>query len=204
MAKKGITLEDVQNAVHALEVRGERVTQLAVRRALGDTGSLSTISKHLEIIRSHRTNKPHQLSDLPDDLAAAISQSVSTLWEHAQSIARCDIDSIRNTALERTQALQKEVDEMCSGFDQQTEQLLQIQFALEHTSEQLIEAERMLVVLQAEKAELEKHNVALLSRMDSQAAAIEKLTSQISLNVEQKNSSCTRGKSRSIESTPNQ
>ena len=204
MARKGITLEAVQNAVNQIEARGERVTQLAVRHALGNTGSLSTISKHLEAIRSHRMNQPHQLDDLPDDLAAAISQSVATLWQHAQTIAKSDIDSIRHAALERTQALQREVDEMCIGFDEQSEELGRIQSALEQSLEELKASERALVVVETEKTELEKHNATLLSRLDSQEAAIEKLTAQISLNVEREDTCSNRGKNQGAVSTTKQ
>lgn len=182
----GITKKDVEIAIDAIESRSERATHEAVRRELGNTGSMATVNKHVKAIRSQRENQQTKLIELPDDLSHAITQSVSTLWEHAQQIAKRDIEAIRIAALERTEALQMEVDEMCASFDEQAEQLSQMQSALEQSSVLLNDAERSLVVAEAEKAELEKHNAALLARLDSQAAAIDNLTTKIGADIRQK------------------
>lgn len=190
----GITKKDVEIAVDAIESRGERATHEAVRRELGNTGSMATVNKHVKAIRSQRENQQTNLIKLPDDLSHAITQSVSTLWEHAQQIARRDIEAIRIAALERTEVLQMEVDDICVGFDEQAEQLAQMQVELEQSSIRLRDAERALVVAETEKAELERHSTALLARLDSQAAAIEMLTSRISLNAGGENTHNNRGK----------
>ncbi|MCW8905975.1 MAG: DNA-binding protein [Sedimenticola sp.] len=179
MARQGITLDDVQTAVTEIEARNERVTLLAVRRALGDTGSMSTIRMHLETLRSRRSNENRAASELPNDLAAAISASVSTLWEHAQQIARRDIDAIRGAAMAQSEALGNELEEMSTIYDEQTEELAKIQLLKNKLSEQLREAEQTLVATKAENNELVKLNEALLLRIDNQTAALEGLINRI-------------------------
>lgn len=180
MARKGISLEDVQAAVNEIEKRGECVTHMAVRRELGDTGSLSTIGKHLLKIRSHGASKNRRTTDLPEELSIALTNSVSELWTHAQDIAQRDIESIRRAALEQTEELQREVEQICVSFDKQAEKLVDLEMTLEQSLARLKEAEKALVVVETEKTELEKHNTALLSRLESQTNAIEGLMRQIS------------------------
>lgn len=181
---KGITKEDVEKAIDTIESRGDRATHDSVRRELGDTGSMATINKHIKAIQSQRASQHTKRMDLPDDLSNAISQSVSALWEQAQQIARRDIEAIRSAALERTDTLQKEIDAMCTSFDEQAELFAKTQSELKRSQVRLEEVERALLVAETEKAELEKHNAALLSRLDSQAAAIEQLMLKISMDVE--------------------
>jgi len=198
---KGITKEDVEKAIYTIESRGDRTTHDSVRRELGDTGSMATINKHIKAIQSQRASQHTKRMDLPDDLSNAISQSVSALWEQAQQIARRDIEAIRSAALERTDTLQKEIDAMCTSFDEQAVLLAKTQSELERSLVRLEEVERALLVAETEKAELEKHNAALLSRLDSQAAVIDTLISQISVNVCRKDASDANDTGRDIGAT---
>lgn len=188
MPRAGITFDDVKAAVSELENRGESVTQLAVRKALGDTGSLTTIGAHLRALRKERAEVQGPPRQVPSELTQTLEQSVTSLWTRAQELARADIDAIRQAAQERVEAAEKELEALSQAFDKQQDQIDQMQIALDQLSVQLREVENARATLEAEKSSLENINDALFGRLDSHAHAIEDLMSKVSREL----ASCDR------------
>jgi len=179
MPRQGVSLEEVASAVREIEARGERVTYLAVRRALGDTGSMSTIRAHIEAFRSQQNSVPREAREVPSDLAADLAQSASRFWDRAQESARRDVEIIRAAAQERAESLQKELDELCADYDVQADKLTQTQMSLESVLKQLHAVEQGLVATQAEKAELDRAYGTLIARFDAQTKAINRLMTKV-------------------------
>lgn len=178
MARHGVTIEDVANAIRDIEARGDRVTYLAVRRALGDTGSMSTIRAHIEAVRAQQSSPPREAREVPSDLASDITQSAARFWDRAQEAARRDIEVIRAAAQARSESLQKELDDLCVAYDAQSETLTQKEADLVVLRDRLREVEEAFVAKQAEKSELEKAYAALMIRFDAQTDAIGRLTTK--------------------------
>lgn len=184
MPRSGVTLQDVEQAVAELERRGQRVTQLAVRKALGDTGSMSTIRAHLETMRQTRSSEQSERQELPAEVADAVTRALSGVWDQAQAVARADVEAIRSAAQARSEALGRELEELSTAYDEQAEQLSQVEAALAQATAELRAAERALTVAIAEKAEGRKLNKALLARLDSQSEFIGQVTAQFGLGLE--------------------
>jgi chromosome segregation ATPase len=184
MPRAGVTFEEVAAAVAELESRGDRATQLAVRHALGDRGSMNTIRDHLKTLREQRAADRRESRDMPPEMMGAIQDSAASLWKRAQELATRDVEAIRSATQARVDMAEQESEDLAAAYDEQTEQLRQSRLALEDTQKRLEEAEQARVTAQAEKAEIEKLNSALLTRLDSQAEAIERLTAQLSKNLQ--------------------
>lgn len=184
MPRAGITFDDVKAAVSELESRGESVTQLAVRRVLGDTGSLTTIRAHLCTLREERTEVQGPPQQVPPELTQTLEQSVTGLWTRAQELARADIEAIRQAAQGRVEAAEEELEALSQAFDQQQERVDQLQSALDQVSAQLRAAEQTRAALEAEKSSLENINQALLARLDSQTQAVEHLSQRLAIKGE--------------------
>lgn len=179
MARTGVTLEEVAEAVKELEKRGERVTQLAVRRELGDRGSMSTLRDHLHTLRNRMVAERQPPQEVPPELNAAMEASLSTLWERAQSLARQDIEAIRKAAQGRVELAEREMEDLGRAFDEQCERLIDAETTLKDLKLRISESEQRRGALEAEKGEITRVNEALLSRLDTQAEAIEQLTRQV-------------------------
>ncbi|SEI88981.1 DNA-binding protein [Frateuria terrea] len=87
---RGITQDQVNTAADAILGAGENPTVEKVRTELG-TGSPNTVTRMLDVWRSHLGERLRQLSALPD-LPTPVGQAMMTLWqlatEHAsQAIA---------------------------------------------------------------------------------------------------------------------
>jgi chromosome segregation ATPase len=179
MARTGVTIEDVMEAVETLEKKGDRVTQLSVRRALGDRGSMSTIRDHLRELRSRMAIDRQSAQEVPSELKDTIESSMGALWEQAQSLARQDVEEIRKAAQARVELAERELEEMGRVFDEQCERLNEAETALKDLELRISATDESRVAIEAEKAEIVRVNKALLERLDTQADAIKHLTKQI-------------------------
>jgi len=92
MSRNGITLEDTRAAIDALLERGEHPTHLSIREELGNTGSLSTISKHLDIIQATKvaTQTP-AIADIPKEVQEAFQDTLRLTWKAAIERSSSDI-----------------------------------------------------------------------------------------------------------------
>lgn len=100
MTRLGITYAEVALAAENLQLSGEKPTIERIRRALGDTGSHSTIAKYLQ---SWRENSPALVSTVPADGSPAVVQAaVQSVWQQLQSDATSKIKKLEeDIAVER-------------------------------------------------------------------------------------------------------
>ena len=108
MPRPGITPEQVFAAASALRDRGQTVTVQAVRQVLG-AGRFTTVAQHLRAWRAH-TEAPPPLV-LPPAIEAAATQTLTTVWTAACTLARQEIDTIRAGAATQEQAAQAAIQE---------------------------------------------------------------------------------------------
>ncbi len=181
MPRAGITLEDVKKAVEMLERNGESVTQSNVRRALGDTGSMTTIKTYLEEIRKQKSNAVQNLREMPSDLEKQISTMISEIWSKSLEYTQQDINEIRQAANAKVSALQAELDDLCKAYDEQSEKLRALENALKNERDNLKVSEKNMDKIEAEKIAIEKMYQQLLQHFDAQAKEFERMFAQIDI-----------------------
>lgn len=106
MSRSGITYQAVSEAANSLKKRGEEPTITKIRVELGGTGSLSTISNHL--------NKYRELSeeviqeDLPVELEKVLMSSMTQVWNCANEFAKQDHHKLKKIWDEKEAEFEKE------------------------------------------------------------------------------------------------
>jgi hypothetical protein len=86
MARSGLTKSQVRTVRDRLQAEGRYPSVDAVRHALGDVGSKSTIHKYLKALRDEDTGAVIQRDDTEDALRAVVEQLADRL--HTQAEAR--------------------------------------------------------------------------------------------------------------------
>ncbi|AOV16919.1 hypothetical protein BJI67_07445 [Acidihalobacter aeolianus] len=133
MGRSGITLEQVESAVSALEARNEAVTYDAIRNELG-SGGYSTIGKHLQTLRARTASTSPMTVEVPAEIAASLTATLGQLWQQAQSVAAQDVETLRRAANARVQTAEQDLEQLLRRLDSTLEELEQTQSALAQSS----------------------------------------------------------------------
>lgn len=180
MARTGITFDDVSAAAESVLARGQEPTISGIRQELGDTGSMTTIQRHLSAWRSENKAKCIKTNSLPDALEVAFRSSLEELWRTSQQIAQSDIEEIRRSAQTTSQELRKDLAEACDAFDRQSAELSKRSAEVESLTIQREHLTQTVNNLTAEKAELERRFEEVVSRLEGRlmelTGVIENLT----------------------------
>ena len=109
MPQRGVTVNDVEEAMDALIASGEPVNVRNVRRALGDRGSLTTLVAHMREVRARDT--VHDLSAgptpgraLPDPVLQGLMLGARKHWDALNNAADAIIEQARTQAADRVEA----------------------------------------------------------------------------------------------------
>lgn len=172
MARNGIGYEDVKTAVESLLGRGEDITIGAVRRELGDTGSLTTIQRHLSSWRSENRSEGKMAEKLPEAVENAFRRCLHDLWETSQQIARSDIEEIRKATQMASEELQRDLTEMCETHDHLNTEVTRLVTEVETLSKERDHAAQTRTALAAEKAELECRFEAVVGRLEGRLSEL--------------------------------
>ncbi|MES9811660.1 MAG: DNA-binding protein [Candidatus Thiodiazotropha sp.] len=114
MAREGVSFENVQSAVIALEAEGRSVTLRSVRDHLG-TGSMSTIGQHLQRIRESARQPVETV--LPDAVAHAVATAIAQQAEQVRGALARELEA----AQDDVEAMSAQVDQLERTIvDQQT------------------------------------------------------------------------------------
>jgi chromosome segregation ATPase len=108
MARLGITFEQVEIAAETILAAGKNPTIERVRRLLGDTGSNSTLSKHLNDWRSTRlmaTRDDLPAPHLPPD---PVHAAVNRVWQQIYQEAEANTQSVQAKAAAEIEAIQQQ------------------------------------------------------------------------------------------------
>lgn len=175
MARAGINKAVVQKARQSLLAKGINPSIDAVRTALGNTGSKTTISRYLKEIEA-RDPKPHSTSEsLSKELSALVTSLVSRMQEEGTETlvqAQADFDEQRLTLEREAVARQAELDNLTQHQRRHETQLQQV-----HT--ELRQLQQTLVVKQDELGRLNRDNERLLSEARQHAKTIASQEDQI-------------------------
>jgi hypothetical protein len=94
MARIGITYEEVELQAETLVARGENPTLEKVRRALGDRGSNSTLSKYINEWRGRRASFTTPPAVQPT-MSDPVNQAVHRVWHQLQEETQSEISKVR-------------------------------------------------------------------------------------------------------------
>ena len=141
MARAGVYVSDVKRARDALVADGRHPSIDAVRAALGNTGSKTTIHKYLREIEAEEGGRKASVSD-------AIQTLVTQLADQLQGEAATEVERVRGRMAE----LQGAHEHAQTGLESQ---LLDVRQALEGVSRQLASTEQDLAGLK-DQLSLEK------------------------------------------------
>ncbi len=95
MARMGVTYEEVELQAETLVAKGENPTLEKVRRALGDRGSNSTLSKYINEWRGRRAqsspNNPNSILQVSDP----VNEAVNRVWQQLKEESQLEIFKIK-------------------------------------------------------------------------------------------------------------
>jgi chromosome segregation ATPase len=111
MARNGITYEQVANAANLIRTRGMVPSISAIRAALNNEGSFSTISKHLDKWRESDAGKSDD-RPMPEAVENAALSAIGELWQIASKEARDEIAALREEHRVERARMQAEYTEL--------------------------------------------------------------------------------------------
>ena len=172
MERNGIGYDDVKTAVESLLERGEDITIGAVRRELGDTGSLSTIQRHLNRWRSGNRSEREMAQKVPETLENAFRRCLNDLWETSQQIAGSGIDEIRKATQLASEELQRDLTEMCETHDHLNAEVARLLAENDALGKERDHAIQKASTLAAEKAELANRFEDVVGRLEGRLSEL--------------------------------
>jgi len=178
MARPGVTREDVAEAMATIRERGQHPSLMAIRREMGDTGSLKTISDHVHALReidpeaTDPAETPREVLDLAEQLAAKA-------WQISQDNATQDLKELRASMKSQVDRLQRELDESIDAADSFEERYSATRTQLATTAAENEALKLSEAKLQTALISLREQYDTLLARFDQQAATVELLAKSI-------------------------
>lgn len=165
MPRTGITEDQMNTAIQALQERGEAVTKNSVRRELGNTGSFGTIQAFLQSWRMTQAVKepPEEITTVPE----SVQSHFARVWALAMTTAQADL-APRREALEQEAVRLRSVMAQTQAENDEAIRMLEIQNDM--LSEQIAEAKTKDQVAQARVAELADALGYHRARLESQEA----------------------------------
>lgn len=154
MPRTGISYEEVELQADALLVKGQNPTLEKVRRALGDRGSHSTLSKHLSLWRQNKTQRIESPSEvilpqasgifhkqgLPDPVNAAVNR----VWQHLKEESQAQILSIKQEAEKSIELMNLEKEELSLQYHQSLKTIEDLKNELKNLKNENSELEKSL------------------------------------------------------------
>ncbi|WP_165681033.1 DNA-binding protein [Metapseudomonas otitidis] len=168
MARGGINKALVQKARQALLMRGENPSIDAVRVALGNTGSKTTIHRYLKELENAERSRNEVALPLSEKLANLVGQLADQLTEEAQAAVAQDREQLARERLDyQSQVRQAEI------------RILQLESQCTGLTEQLQSAQQALAQEQQLRHQAEVENARLLQAHRDQEARLQDRDRQI-------------------------
>ena len=177
MPQHGVTLVEVEAAVQALRAAARPVTTRSVRHALGDRGSLTTLSTHLRTVRQREAEQEGESRPslaLPDAVVEGLVRGAERYWAEINDAAEAIVAQAQAQAQERVDAARgaaREAREAEEGA----------RAAQAKTTKTLAETEGALEALRAAHDALEEEHRALevtLGLAEERARGAEELAAE--------------------------
>ena len=177
MPQHGVTLVEVEATVQALRAAARPVTTRSVRHALGDRGSLTTLSTHLRTVRQREAEQEDEARSrlaLPDAVVEGLVRGAERYWAEINDAAEAIVAQAQAQAQERVDAARgaaREAREAEEGS----------RAAQAKTAETLAETERAFEALRAAHDALEEEHRGLevtLGLAEERARGAEELAAE--------------------------
>ena len=177
----GITKDQILAAADELQRSGKSPTLVAVRDALGETGSFSTIAPVMAEWRALQAKASTAKTPIPEAFLARMRQQAEHVWVEALGVADELVSSERDALRAARKELETERAEMASLLDHAAEQIAAAtlrQRDLETKTEKLAELHAVAKAeLAGAQARLDEREQAVrrerLERQSAQAALAE-------------------------------
>ncbi|CCH12672.1 MULTISPECIES: DNA-binding protein [Stenotrophomonas] len=152
MARGGLYKSDIQKARDALRAQGKHPSVDAVRVALGNTGSKTTIHRHLKELEEEEGQGPGAKVAVSEALQDLVGRLAGRLQEEADTVVTEARQGFEAQLQERSQALEHQRQEgaALSAQLQRTETALQAEKS-EHTTTQTALADATMTIRQLEE-----------------------------------------------------
>jgi uncharacterized protein involved in exopolysaccharide biosynthesis len=137
MARTGVYFSDVKKARDQLVAQGRHPSIDAVRAALGDTGSKTTIHKYMREIESEEGAKGQSVSDAILALTTQLADQLKREAVLEVEIIRTEMAELRKTHDAQSTALTEELAALQRQLHDVSDQLATSQLSLATTEEQL-------------------------------------------------------------------
>lgn len=183
MAKAGIYKSDVKKARDALLAQGKHPSVDAVRIALGNTGSKTTIHKYLKELEDedggaggHKASVSEALQDLVERLAAQLQDEANAKVDaiEAQAVEKArQHDEALNTAHQTTETLKGQLAALEARLAQESAAHGQVRDALQRESIARHTAEQQVADLKERLLENESHRRSLEEKHQHAREALE-------------------------------
>ena len=177
----GITKDQIWAAADELHRLGKSPTLVAVRDALGETGSFSTIAPAMAEWRTRQARTSTAKTPIPEAFSARMRQQAEHVWAEALSVADELVSSERDALRAARKELETERAEMASLLDHAAEQIAAATLRHRDLESKLEELSDLNAAIKADlagaKARLDEREQALrmerLERQSAQAALAE-------------------------------
>lgn len=195
MARSGLYKTDVQRARDVLLAQGKRPSVDAVRVALGDTGSKTTIHRYLRELEDEEGHRPgaqpavsEALQDLVGRLAARLQEEADTIVAQAQQHHETQIQEARQTLADAQQeatALRQQLQRTETGLQDEraAHAALQQGFADQLTT--IAQLNERIAGMTARLAEREAHAQSLEDKHTHAREALEHFRTSVQEQREQ-------------------
>jgi len=171
MARSGISKKMVKDARSRLIANDQNVSIDAIRAELGNTGSKTTIHKHLKELEAEETTILDQERHLSEALSAIVAKLASTLKNEAEEVISQAEEKFKRE-LGQLQAL---FDSKTRDNDQLTEQVLFLEKETAHLEDRLAQSHKDLSASEKRAAAFEGQANGLTSQLNERAARIDTL-----------------------------
>ncbi|MBK1725107.1 DNA-binding protein [Thiocystis violacea] len=171
MARGGITQTEVKKAREALIARGLHPSIDAVRIELGNTGSKTTIHRHLQTLEEREGRR------LDDEavLSEGLRESVASLARQLRAEAQTIVADAQTRHLAEQEALRTTLRDLERERDAALGQVESLQAELKQTRTGLAETQAALTAAQIETKTLETEKAGLGQRLAERSEHVESL-----------------------------
>ena len=166
MARSGVTVEQVAEAIESLEAAGLTSPSIRMIHQKLGTGSLTTLSRHKRTIEAER--REQGVSVLPDVLDDGLRELADALWAQVSEAADAIIEKREAAAEEREKTATQRIAQAMEEVSNKTSDLDRSNQRIKKRDQRIVELEKEVKQLtsdlqkeQVRSARVEERNVAL-------------------------------------------
>ena len=171
----GITKDQIWAAADELQRLGKSPTLVAVREAIGETGSFSTIAPVMAEWRALQAKTTTAKTPIPEAFSARMRQQAEHVWADALGVADELVSSERDALRAARKELETERAEMASLLDHAAEQIAAATLRHRDLEAKLEDLSELNATIKAELAGAqarldEREQVVRMERLERQSA----------------------------------